>query len=1128
MKIYFKYLIITAGLLTLVACGGSNNCSPNANNGDVETLQIIAPKNIYSTSSNTTGLIVIKNPTTLPIQNIHYKLQNQVGSGSSATIDSASAANCTVVAANSQCVVKINIPAGAIAGSFGIVLNNDSSVTAKQSQASALSFGTQIGIEQAAYNSISGADGITTNYYHTVIAGTPYILVNGIVSSNNAGNFNSIVLVSQNGTAIPNQQLISGTVSSSQGSTFSILLPVPTASGSTQTIKIQTQQLAANGEVLVVANGASSTVTTTSSSGIAEMLPNAVYLTANHPEQFVTFSNTGDINAALQQLTTTNPNIEVVFTPTSLTSGATTTATLKLKSTAGTTTSGAMELKYNDGQEEKTTAGVANQNIVPQPTPTPSPTPTTSPNPPPIPPAPTAGLTTNFAPNNDFYTTTATGTVSRQLTITNNGSTSENNFVLTLPANFTIGAGNSNSCTVTNPNTPAMLRDTLAANTGSCTITVTYNHNQTTNGNAGIIINYDYNNGTAAPIPATAAVNYRVTQSTANLSLSPNSPQNYGSIVSNNTQTSNVISYTLTNSGDETATNLGFNFGGDDSSLFHETGGSCTSGGILSNVSGSNTCTIATQFGPAPNGSAGAKSATFYVDYNPYTNGATVSTVDIALSGTVTAAPTATFSSNISANTFVNGGSGTSGSPYSGYINNPYTLSVTYTNTSAITATNFTTTLGTLPTGWGLTTHGCDGNQGVMAQNASCTDIYTLNGISATNYDLNLGSLVTASWTDSSGSYNNQTISGATIVYTSLTTPTPGAIIKVQAVGKNGFYSGNNNGVNLNVALAFPYNAASQTSATVTLTYQNYTTVDGDATNFSTTFNPLPSGWALITHGCNNVTLQANRANYCIDTYTFSSYGAESGLLKQVNGVYPTNIIADNIKQSWDEDSIHFANQPTVLPASYKNQIIYVNYFLKIFVTDATTTGQLSTNIGGNDAISNADLMCANDRNKPADGYIYKAILTTSTDNLTTPTLGKDRYVCKSVTCADGGEQSFDWVLLAESVNYRTSDTSVATTTIGVSAANYGYLTGIIARFSPTNMNVWTGFSFVADSWMSAPYNSTITDPGGSCNNWTSAGSALYGTDGHADSGGYNSIAIETVTCDVSQHLYCAQQVATK
>lgn len=203
------------GVLVYGVCScsnsGSNGSSSSSNNGDVSSLQIVAPKTIYSkTGESSPGYIVIKNPTNTPVNNLHYSLSGLVGGASGTSEDPASAANCTIIPANGQCNIKVIIPAGAVAGSFGFEVDNSSSLLGKLSKAAKASVSSTltVGIEQAAYNNLSGADGITLSYYHTVIAGVPYILISGLVASANAGSFNNIVLVNSNGNAIPGQSLI--------------------------------------------------------------------------------------------------------------------------------------------------------------------------------------------------------------------------------------------------------------------------------------------------------------------------------------------------------------------------------------------------------------------------------------------------------------------------------------------------------------------------------------------------------------------------------------------------------------------------------------------------------------------------------------------------------------------------------------------------------------------------------------------------------------------------------------------------------------------------------------------------------------------------------------------------------
>lgn len=739
-----KWLLPLASSV-LVGCSSGFCLSDNSgNNGDAGALQIIAPKIIYSNlTSASSGYVTIINPTATAIKNLHYSLSKQIGGGSAATINHVSADNCSVISPHGQCNLKIDVAAGAVAGSLGISANNNSSTLTQlfKSTQSTTNLTLPVGIEQAYFNSIPGADGITISYYHTVIAGVPYIMVSGIVASTNAGNFNNIALVDSNGNVIPNQQLISGTAGSAQGSTFSILLPVPAGSGSSQTIKVQTQRVAIDGSITVVSTATTAnTLTTTSGVGITDMLPGAVYLTAANPEQTITFANNGDVAAQLQSFAASNPNIEVVFSPTNLASGGIAYATLKLKTSASAASSGSATLSYNNGKEQVKTAAVVEQNINPQPTPTPTPTP----------PVPTAGLTAILTPDNNFFTTTAIGTVSRQLTLTNTGNTAENGFVLTLPANFTISTGTSNSCTITQETSPATISNSLAAN-GNCTVSVVYTNSSSVDPaqSADISIAYNYNGSTAAT-PATAAVNYKVTQSTANLTLTPN-PVTFVNVL-NNGADSNSQTVTVTNSGDETATSLAFNISGTDNTLFSTiAGGSCTSGGSLSSTNGSNSCTINIQFGTAISSvGAGSKTASLDVSYTPYTNGST-RTASTVLNGQVVAAQGANIAQGTATASGFAGGTGAD-------VANAYqiqqnatplpTISYTITNSGPVPANNFY--LSGSASGWTMD-DGCGTSISkvpLAASGGSCTVTFTMNSTATTgaqNLDV---SGITMNWVD--------------------------------------------------------------------------------------------------------------------------------------------------------------------------------------------------------------------------------------------------------------------------------------------------------------------------------------------------------------------------------------------
>ena len=724
-------LLCISSALSLAACSSSSGSATTGgggqNNGDASSLQIITPKIVYSKSStDSTGYVLIKNPTESAVSNLHYSLTQAVGSGSAVTLEPSSATNCASVAAHSQCSIKLLVPTGSIAGSIGFSADNKSSQN-KQTQA-ATGTVSSIGIEQAAYNnSISGADGITLSYYHTVIAGLPYIMVSGLVASSKAGSFNNIVLTDNNANPLPNQELISGSISSAQGSTFNILLPVPSSSGASQIIRVQTQQVASDGSVKVVSTSSnSSTLSTSTKIGIADMLPSAVYLTSTHPEQVVTFANTGDVNAELQALVASSSNIEVSFTPTTIGSGTTTTATLKLKNSAVTASGGSITLSYNDGQEEvKNSAAVGeNINLAPSPTPTPTPSPKPAPA--------TPGLSTSLSPDNDFFTTTAIGTVSRTMTIHNSGNTPETNFVFTLPNNnFSIASsGNTaDDCTV-NSGTKTVTNSLSSG--GECNLTVIYTKNSATNlANGDISIAYNYNSSTPAPVPATQSVNYKVTQSRAILNLSPTSVT-YANIVNNSLDSSPAI-LTLTNTGDLPARNLSRTINPNPSSLFTITGAS-TNCGNGNTLPAGESCTITTQFGPA---SSTVTNATATLTISNIAVGGSDSATS-TLIGTVLSAQSANISQGVFSGTNFAGGTGAD-VPNSFQIEQSSTtfpsVSVTLTNSGSVPATNFY--IGEISPNSNWTLGGNCGTSvskiSLAASGGSCTVTFTMTAAAVTN-----------------------------------------------------------------------------------------------------------------------------------------------------------------------------------------------------------------------------------------------------------------------------------------------------------------------------------------------------------------------------------------------------------
>ncbi|RTL12660.1 MAG: hypothetical protein EKK54_03285 [Neisseriaceae bacterium] len=564
-----------------------------------------------------------------------------------------------------------------------------------------------------------------------------------------------------------------------------------------------------------------------------------------------------------------------------------------------------------------------------------------------------------------------------------------------------------------------------------------------------------------------------MTQSTANLTLTPNSLQTYSSIISNNLAVSSPIGYLLINSGDEEATNLAFNLAGTNPTLFQVIGGTCITGGTLSNLSGSNACTISTQFGPAPNGSAGNKSALFNVGYTPYSGATTISTADVIFTGTVTAAPSATFINSISANNFM-GGTGTSASPYTGNTSTSYTLSINYVNTSTTTsASGFTTNNSTLPiNGWTLTNHGCE-NVTMSANGGNCTDTYTLNSTVAGSHELNLNNS-TASWVDSSGTYLDQVITGVGIIYTELSTPIPPASLS-GVMSSDTFTTGSGTS-----GSKFSVTEGTTPAPTITYTISNNST--GAANNFYVDW-VQPNGWTMTTNNCgtsgNPVTI-AGTAGSCniifeLDTSAAAEYDLDLSSL-----------------------TMYWTNSGS---ATQQSQVLSGTIYAQVVATPATKMIFVSTSgsAGGFGAFTNADTICQSDATSGSKtniaGATWKALL--QGNNATT--IGTTYVTTMNETIAT-----------ATTTNLIASGTTNNTLTHAINRDRDG---------TQVSQLIWTGGS-AANTTSSTTKN---------CSAWSSSLSTRTGGYGSSSDTTiwWNYVSFGTTynqPCDQLQSLYCVQQ----
>lgn len=881
MKNNLKRLLITSGLVvSLAACSSSTGSSSSNNNsggnqGDASQLTFVAPNIVPSLASGAAnGYVVVNNPSSSIVTGVKYTLGNIIGDAAKITLDPISSANCAKVAANGSCTIKLTVPANTLAGSFAISASNKpmfDQLTGKvnnnkNSLAANLPTNPTIGVGQVLYTTTSGANGVTLYYYNTIVAGVPTILVNGVISSNQVGNLNNVILVDANNNPLPNQQVISGNLGAGAinlglGSTFSILLPAPSAGGATQTIKVKTEQVTADGTVSnAQISTNSNTLTTTTGVGIANMLPPAIYLTSANPEQQITFSNTGDAAAQLQSLVASNPNIEVVFNPTSLNPNGVSSATLRLKNGATTATSSSITLNYNNGVSDKSQSASVDQNVVPGPTPGPSPTPTPNPKPVII-----AGLTATLA-NNNFNVTTVNHTTIESMTITNTGNTTENNFVATLPSNFSLldNAGSTGNCKVVSGAIDST--QSLAPNT-NCSVSVKYDSTTVGSGTSTISIAYNYNGTTPAPTPATAAVNWQVTQSTANLVVTGSVPQPYifPTTLVDGTSESSTYLFTIQNTGDDGASSISSVVNSTTKAgLFTANNTGATPVACSTTLAAGSSCQLGVQFGPIPdNESAGTRNGNLFITYKQYSSATTTESVTQNVQGQVATSGSAIFNAP---------SSGTA----TGFSNNAWAsltigqdvtsgvVTYTLTNTGADAASNFIVTLPPPPTGWSQISTDCPTTTGTnLAISATCN--VTLNpntsggNISATNFTLGLA------WSDQDSpngeSQNLQTTTPAVTVIPKA------AQITAESSSATGFSNNNWNNLTINQYA---------TSGLIAYTITNGG--NAPATNFVVTLPPAPTGWESMNTTCPTTT-GTNLAVNATCSVTMKPNTSESGII---------------------------------------------------------------------------------------------------------------------------------------------------------------------------------------------------------------------------------------------------------
>ncbi len=387
-------VLSTVVAAVLSACGGGGSCANCSTSGVSSQLVFVAPS-ILPSLSNKTGInyMGVYNTSDVGISGIKYSLGQQVGSGTSITLDAASAAACANIAAKSSCFLKFSVPELTIAGGAVVTASNSAGIEAATPLA--------IGVQQISYIESANANGVGLYFYPKAQyseSGVPFILVTAVVQSPNVGTINTIELVDEAGNVIPNQVVTSnnagpGSSPLQMGDVVEIALPLPQGVNLTQNMKVQTSYQTATSPLLSSLAGklnlkskalnattnsststAAYTLTTQGNNINLQFTPNQVYLTATNPIQYGYLYNIGDLTASQIQVSSGSPNVRVTASDAILSGQRVIKVTYELvdKSVVPTTNTVTVTAQNPSGETE-TTTGNTNQNVNPDVVPTPAP-----------------------------------------------------------------------------------------------------------------------------------------------------------------------------------------------------------------------------------------------------------------------------------------------------------------------------------------------------------------------------------------------------------------------------------------------------------------------------------------------------------------------------------------------------------------------------------------------------------------------------------------------------------------------------------------------------------------------------------------------------------------------------------
>lgn len=663
------FIFMLFNIILLNACG---KCDNLINDGDKLNLALSAPSE-YPAGIATTMPVVVTNTNPYLLSNIVYSISGS-NAGSDILITPTSASNCATLAAGQECTLSVNIPATSTPGSFTIVASasKSSSILNKLLSSVSLTNNASVsvtpGLTELPLNTESGINGLTS-YYNNAVSlpnnTTGITVVTFVVTSANAGVFNTIDLTDSNGNSLTYQNLTgnseSGMTALNQGAIVSLAVAIP--NGTTQLSYYPTLKM--NG--VVIPNGdsvAPVTITilrpTTPIQGNLSITPSNFTLNESYFNQTITVINngTGTANSITQNISTPM-TIDTINTTcgTSLKANASCVYVINFAaSTSDKAGTGTFVINYQTGIGAASATSTFNYRgklaIA------------------------SLNISSGSNPNFDFNSTTANPATNSIVTIINTGITTIESFNYTLPANFTTSIDNvSNSCganLILQPNT-------------SCNIKLIYSNAAITNRTtSNITVNYKYPDPETKFISngsSTIGVTYSTAQSQATLSISPSS-FSFGNIANNNYE-SNVQTFTISNTGEIATANVPIATIATSDNIYKITNNTCTS-----SLNAGATCNISVSAGPiTSNIFTGLKSNALNMTYQPYQS-ASNNTSSANLTTQVTASQSAVINITQTQHTGFAGGNGTT-TPYELESGVSGSITYTITNSGSVPANNF-------------------------------------------------------------------------------------------------------------------------------------------------------------------------------------------------------------------------------------------------------------------------------------------------------------------------------------------------------------------------------------------------------------------------------------------------------